>query len=116
MAPYQFSQGIQRCPIIDPSVLHIKRQNKVEGGKGGSIRFFVQFNEFVATIMQEYQELPSLENMLYKYFLDEGQEKLMLSLSIIAWMDSDFLENEKIKSSGVKKIFVLALYVATRKR
>ena len=64
----------------------------------------------MATIVrvQEYRELPSLENMLCKYYLDEGQGKLMLSLSIIAWMDPDFLENEKIKSSGVKKIFVLA--------
>ena len=80
----------------------LERQNEVEGGKGGSARFFVQFHEFVATIVQEYQELPSLENMLYKYFLDEGQGKLMLSLSIIAWMDPDFLENEQgcIKLSG----------------
>ena len=52
--------------------------------------------------MQEYQELPSLENMLYKYFLDERQGKLMLSLLILAWMDPDFLENKQgcIKLSG----------------
>ena len=66
--------------------------------------FFVQFNEFMATIVQEYiyRELPSLENMLYKYFLDERQGKLMLSLLILAWMDPDFLENKQgcIKLSG----------------
>ena len=64
--------------------------------------------DFVKKV-QELREFPSLENVLYKLYIDEGQGKLMISLSIVEWMcPSSEREKGRFKTSGVKKIFILA--------
>ena len=70
--------------------------------------FCQDITEFVQKV-QKLRGFPSLENVLYKIYIDEGQGKLMVSLSIIEWMCPES-EREKgtFKSSGVKKIFLLA--------
>ena len=65
-------------------------------------------DEFVEKV-QQLRGFPSKDNMLYKIFIDEGQNKLMVSLSIIEWMNPESLEQKgRFKSSGVNRVFVLA--------
>ena len=70
--------------------------------------YCTEVEEFVRKI-QELRGYPSLENLLYRLQIDEGQGKLMVSLSIIEWLVPESMSGKgKMKSSGVKRVFVLA--------
>ena len=80
-----------------------KREKKV---KKVPTVYCTDMNDFVEKV-GDLRGLPSLSNVLYKMYIDDGQKLLKVSLSIVEWMRQE--DGKKgFKSGGVKKVFILA--------
>ena len=86
-----------------------KQRNGMEKqNRRTSIVFYKDVNVFTERV-QELRGYPSRENLLYKIYIDEGQSRLTVSMSIIQWMlPESEREQGRFKTSGVKRVFILA--------
>ena len=71
--------------------------------------FCKDIDEFLLKV-QNLRELPTLNNVLVKFYVDEGQGRFTFSVSVVEWMNPDCMEKgDGFKCTGIV-LYCIVLY------